>query len=121
MISNGHISTTTIHLYSACRAVIFAIAQLSCTFSARRNTVIDKMILTSTSSDSSTVEQQLPRTKHGRPGFTDKMLLLALMQNDLSLLIANTGRPMIILAWFDVNRSTSDEDMRENRFFSRVY
>ena len=32
IISNGHISTTahSIHLYSAHRAVIFAIAQLSC-------------------------------------------------------------------------------------------
>jgi len=32
IISNGHISSTahSIHLYSALRAVIFAIAQLSC-------------------------------------------------------------------------------------------
>ena len=34
IISNGHISATarSIHLYSAHRAVIFAIAQLSCLF-----------------------------------------------------------------------------------------
>ena len=39
IISNGHISATahSIHLYSAHRAVIFAIAQLSCT-----NNVLNK-------------------------------------------------------------------------------